>query len=85
MVVARTQTLVQFTNELLARLDERAARERRNRSEVIRDAVDRYLSDERETEIDRLIVQGYTRQPQTPQDTASAQAAAIRAIAAEPW
>lgn len=44
MLVARTQILLQLTDDLLARLDERAARERRNRSEVIRDAeIDRAI------------------------------------------
>jgi metal-responsive CopG/Arc/MetJ family transcriptional regulator len=41
--VTRTQTLVQLTEALLRRLDERAAREGRSRSALIRDAIEAYL------------------------------------------
>jgi metal-responsive CopG/Arc/MetJ family transcriptional regulator len=80
--MARTQALVQFSDELLDRLDRYRAREGRSRSEVIRDAVERYLAQDREAEIDRLIVEAYTRQPQ---DDAWSEEAARRMIAAEPW
>ncbi len=54
MVVARTQTLVQLNDELLGLLDERAARERRSRSALIREALEQgapcWIS-EREKEI----------------------------------
>jgi metal-responsive CopG/Arc/MetJ family transcriptional regulator len=64
MPMARTQALVQLTDELLARLDARADRERRSRSDLIREAVERYLTDDPEAEIDRRIVEAYTRRPQ---------------------
>jgi metal-responsive CopG/Arc/MetJ family transcriptional regulator len=80
--MARTQTLVQLTDELLARLDAYRAREGRSRSEVVRQAIERYLAADREAEIDRLIVEAYTRQP--PQDPWGEQTAK-RLIAAEPW
>ncbi|HEY1509722.1 MAG TPA: ribbon-helix-helix protein, CopG family [Solirubrobacteraceae bacterium] len=70
--MARTQTLVQLTDELLERLDARAAREGRNRSELVREAIADYLATDREAEIDRLIVDGYTRQPQTDAELAFA-------------
>lgn len=82
MVMARTQTLVQLTDELVARLDAYRAREGRSRSEVVRAAIERYLEADREAEIDRLIVDAYTRQP--PEDLWSDQAAR-QMIAAEPW
>jgi metal-responsive CopG/Arc/MetJ family transcriptional regulator len=82
MVVARTPTLVQFSDDLLERLDRYRTREGRSRSEVIRDAVDRYLAQDRETEIDRLIVEAYTLRPQ---DDAWSDEAARRMIATEPW
>jgi metal-responsive CopG/Arc/MetJ family transcriptional regulator len=72
MVVARTQTLVQLTDDLLERLDARAAREGRNRSELIREAITNYLAADREAEIDRIIVEGYTRHPQTDDELAFA-------------
>jgi metal-responsive CopG/Arc/MetJ family transcriptional regulator len=80
--VARTQTLIQLTDELLDRLDAYRAREGRSRSEVVREAIERYLATDREAEIDRLIVEAYTRQP--PDDVWGEQAAK-RLIAAEPW
>ncbi len=84
MVIARRQTLVQLSDELLALLDERAARTHRSRSQLIRDAVEQYLAAEREAAIDRAIVEGYTRTPQDEHDP-WAEAAAIESIRAEPW
>ncbi len=80
--MARTQTLVQLTDELLERLDAHRARAGRSRSEVVREAIERYLADDREAEIDRLVVEAYRRQP--PQDVWGEQAAK-HLIAAEPW
>ncbi len=84
MVVARKQTLVQLSEELLARLDEQAARLKVSRSQMIRDAIEQYLHDEREAEISRSIVEGYTRIP-PPEHDPWAEAAAKRSIAEEPW
>jgi len=85
MVMARKQTLVQLSDDLLARLDGQAAREGRSRSELIREAVEGYLADDREAEIDRQIVESYTREPQAEEDLVLAEWAARRMIAAEPW
>jgi predicted DNA-binding protein len=82
MAVARTQTLVQLSDELLERLDAYRAREGRSRSEVVREAIERYLHGDREAEIDRLLVESYTRQP--PEDLWSDQAAR-QMISAETW
>jgi metal-responsive CopG/Arc/MetJ family transcriptional regulator len=82
MVMARTQTLVQLSDELLERLDARRAREGRSRSEVVREAIELYLAADREAEIDRLIVEAYTGRP--PEDVWGDEAAK-RMIAAEPW
>ena len=82
MAMARAQTLVQLSDELLERLDARRAREGRSRSEVIREAIELYLAADREAEIDRLIVEAYTRRP--PEDV-WADEAAKRMVAAEPW
>jgi predicted DNA-binding protein len=80
--MARRQTLVQLSDELLERLDAYRAREGRSRSEVVREAIERYLQTDREAEIDRLLVEAYTRQP--PEDLWAEQAAR-HVIAAEPW
>lgn len=81
--MARTQTLVQLSDELLAQLDSRAAREGRSRSQLIREALAGYLSEDREGAIDRAIVESYTRHPQ--EDLVGFDAAAKALIGAEPW
>jgi len=81
--MGRTQTLVQLTAEILAELDELRAREGgRSRSELIREAIERYLAEQREETIDRAIVEGYTRQPS---EDLGAEWAARASIAAENW
>jgi metal-responsive CopG/Arc/MetJ family transcriptional regulator len=82
MAMARTQTLVQLSDELLDRFDSFRAREGRSRSEVVREAIERYLAADRELEIDRLLVEAYTRQP--PEDVWNDEAAK-RMISAESW
>lgn len=61
--MARTQTMVQLSDALVELLDRRAARERISRSQLIRIAIDAYLADDREEEIDRQIAEGYRRIP----------------------
>jgi metal-responsive CopG/Arc/MetJ family transcriptional regulator len=82
MVVARTQTLVQLTDELLDRLDTYRRRAGRSRSDVVREAIERYLAEDREAEIDRLIVDAYTRKPA---EDVWGEEAAKRLISTEPW
>jgi metal-responsive CopG/Arc/MetJ family transcriptional regulator len=83
MVMARTQTLIQLTDRLLAALDQYAVQAGRSRSDVIRSAIERYLEEVLEDEIDRAVVDGYTRVPQEPDSYI--EAAARDSIAAEPW
>jgi predicted transcriptional regulator len=85
MVMSRTQTLVQLTEQLLRRLDERAAREGRSRSALIRDAIDVYLADEARDEISRQIIEGYERVPQMDEEFDWGDAEAREAIREEPW
>ena len=63
MLVARRQTLVQLSDELLAALDERAVRAGASRSQLIREAIEAYLETGRDAEIDAAIIEGYTRIP----------------------
>ncbi len=81
----RTQTLVQLTQTLLRRLDERAAREGRSRSSLIRDAIEDYLYDEEEAEISRQIVEGYERMPVTEEEMAGVEREMREMIREEPW
>jgi Arc/MetJ-type ribon-helix-helix transcriptional regulator len=55
------------------------------RAELVREAVDRLLSAEEQAAIDRAIIEGYTRMPQTEEELRWAEAAARRSVAAEPW
>lgn len=63
MHMTRLQTIVQFTEDLVRRLDEEAARRGVSRSALVRDAVTEYLAASRDAEIARQIVDGYTRIP----------------------
>lgn len=83
MVMARNQTLVQLTDELLAALDQAAASLGRSRSELIRAAIVSYLAEALETDADRAIVEGYRRVPQSPDPWVELSAQA--SIAQEPW
>jgi metal-responsive CopG/Arc/MetJ family transcriptional regulator len=80
--MGRTPTLVQFSDDLIERLDRYRARAGRSRSEVIREAVEQYLAADRENEIDRRLVEAYVRDP--PADVWGDEAAK-RLIAEEPW
>jgi metal-responsive CopG/Arc/MetJ family transcriptional regulator len=84
MLMARQPTLVQLTDELLARLDERAGQERISRSELIRKAIEEHLATGEAAAIDRAIVEGYTRIPQ-PESDPWADASAVESIQDEPW
>jgi metal-responsive CopG/Arc/MetJ family transcriptional regulator len=80
--VSRTPTLVQLTDDLLERLDSYRSRAGRSRSEVVREAIERYLASDAEADIDSLLVEAYTR---TPPEELWADETAKRLIAAEPW
>lgn len=83
MVVARQQTLVQLTDELIRLLDARAARESRTRSALIREAIEQYLHDEREAAISAAIIESYTRFPE--EDDPFLDWLARESIREEPW
>lgn len=68
MVIARKQTLVQLSDDLVRVLDERAAREGKSRSALIREAIDAHLHDEIEAEQVRRYVEAYRRMPQTEEE-----------------
>lgn len=83
MLIARTQTLVQLTPELLTALDNYRARTgASSRSEVIRDAIAKLLAADREAQIDAQIVTAYTRQPPEP---IWGEQFARSLVEAEPW
>lgn len=84
MVMARTQTLVQLEDQLLANLDQRAAERGVSRSKLIRDAIEMYLAADIDGAIDAAIEAGYRRQPPEEPDQLLQQIA-VASIEAEPW
>lgn len=81
--MARTATLVQLSEELVAALDQRAAESGVSRSQLIREAIATYLADSLDASIDRQIIEAYTRRPQSADP--AWEAALRESIAAEPW
>jgi predicted DNA-binding protein len=65
MVIARKQTLVQLTDELVELLDRESARRGQSRSALIREAIEAHLHDDIEADISRRIVEAYKRVPVT--------------------
>jgi Arc/MetJ-type ribon-helix-helix transcriptional regulator len=63
IAVTRTPALVQLDDDLIARLDSRATAARRSRSDLIREAIERYLTADLAAAIDAAIVDSYTRIP----------------------
>lgn len=60
--------MVQLTDELVEMLDQEAGRRGISRSAVIREALDRHLSEAREAAHSRRIVEGYERVPPATPD-----------------
>ena len=68
MAMARTQTLVQLNDDLVAALDQRAANRGVSRSQIVREAIEAYVASDLEAELTRRIVAGYERHPQGEPD-----------------
>jgi len=94
--MARTQTMVQLSDELVRLLDEEAARRGLSRSALIREAVEAHLA----SSVGHAVADGYRRIPPAtpdewgaPGDVADASARELlhrldaeeRAAGAEPW
>ncbi len=56
-----------------------------SRASFIIAAIDRLVAELEELEIDRSIVEGYTRIPPTAEEDAWARASALDSIREEPW
>ena len=87
MVVARTQTLVQLSDELLTELDLLRARTGgRSRSEMlklIREALELYLARRSAEALDEAIVAGYSRVP--PDEDFGGRATVRASLQTESW
>lgn len=85
MVIARKQTLVQLSDELIGELDREAVRRGLSRSALIREAVAAHLTNRNEAEQVRRYIESYRRFPQSEDELAGAERNAIDAIREEPW
>jgi len=61
--MARTQTMVQLTDELLTKLDTEAAERGMSRSAVIREAIETHIVEREHDAIGEAIAEGYRRIP----------------------
>ncbi len=78
--MARVQTIVQLSTDLLQLLDQEAARRGVSRSALVRRALEDFLRDEREAAISRQIVEGYRRiPPATPDEWGNPEATSEQA------
>jgi metal-responsive CopG/Arc/MetJ family transcriptional regulator len=85
VTIARKQTLVQLSEELLALLDREAARRHVSRSALIREAIEQHLDAERRAEIGRQIAEGYRRIPETEEEIRWAEESGREMVEEEPW
>lgn len=77
---------VRMSSDRVERLDALvAAGTFRTRAGALRAAVDRLLADEEAKAIDRAIVEGYTRIPETVEELAWAEWSTADSIDEEPW
>ncbi|MGH8992254.1 MAG: ribbon-helix-helix protein, CopG family [Acidimicrobiia bacterium] len=83
--MTRTQTLVQLSDRLLSLLDQRAGERNISRSQLIREAIEAYLSSDLETEVGRQIVEGYRTIPDDREFDRWAESSAREMIGEEPW
>ena len=66
--MARTETMVQLTDELISDLDNLATRQGVSRSALIRAVLISYVAEARSADIGNQIVAGYTRIPPATPD-----------------
>ena len=77
---------VRVPDDRVSAIDELVASgSHRSRAALILDAIDRLVADLEREQLDREIVEGYTRIPQTEEELERASAAGRRSIADEPW
>jgi len=66
MVMSRREVLVQLDDDLVARLDEVAARSSVSRSELLRRAAHALIEADESAQADQRLVDGYTKYPPDP-------------------
>jgi len=83
--MARKQVLLQLTDDLVRRLDRVSKEKGLSRSAIVRDALERYVSRESEEEMDRRLIEGYTRFPPDGEFDAWSEQQAREMVEEEPW
>jgi Arc/MetJ-type ribon-helix-helix transcriptional regulator len=81
-----TPVAIRLPDEVVRALDELVDKGRYStRTDAIRSAIAALLATYQEAAIDRVLVEAYTRQPQTDEELAVARAATRVLIEEEPW
>ena len=76
---------VRMSEERVQAIDELVASGRASRAAVIVEAIDRLVADLERERIDREIVEGYRRIPETDEELDWAEWSTIESIREEPW
>jgi predicted transcriptional regulator len=76
---------VRMSDDRVSAIDELVASGRASRAAVIVEAIDRLVLDLERERIDRAIVEGYTRIPQTAEELEWADWSTEESIREEPW
>ena len=77
---------LRMRDDRVARIDELVLAESyESRASFIVEAINRLVDEIEQREIDRQIVAGYTRIPQTDEELRWAEASALDSIREEPW
>jgi Arc/MetJ-type ribon-helix-helix transcriptional regulator len=76
---------VRMSEDRVQAIDELVASGRASRAAVIVEAIDRLVADLERERIDREIVEGYRRIPETDEELAWAELSTIESIREEPW
>jgi Arc/MetJ-type ribon-helix-helix transcriptional regulator len=76
---------VRMPDDRLAAIDELVVAGRASRAAVIVEAIDKLVADLERERIDREIVEGYTRIPETDEELEWAEWSTVESIREEPW
>jgi len=76
---------IRMSDDRVQAIDELVASGRASRAAVIVEAIDRLVADLERERIDREIVEGYRRIPETDEELAWAEWSTTESIREEPW
>ena len=76
---------IRMSEDRVAAIDELVASGRASRAAVIVEAIDRLVAQLESERIDREIVEGYRRVPETDEELEWAEWSTIESIREEPW